>query len=288
MTIQHHSPAQGLHEQINSALDIIHSDTHIADTHQSVTAIRVNQQQISAEKIAAEVQYHPAPTQREAIFKAAEALIIGELLGQRAAALNLVRPGDSDDEMLDALLALEVVMPEATDSECAQYYQANMKRFMTSPLLELRHILLAAAPDDDEARIATKLRAQQLITAIESGADFAKLAQQESACPSREMGGNLGQVSRGQTVTEFERHIFAAGPGLLGHPIESRYGIHVVWIERNIPGVQLPYHDAKKRIADYLNERVRTKALAQYIHTLIAQADIEGYKFDVSSSPLMQ
>ena len=288
MTIHHHTPAQDTTAQITSALKIIHSDTMMASERHSIPAIWVNHHQISGENIAAEMQYHPATTQREAMFKAAEALIIGELLRQRAAALQLDNTGTSEDDLLEVLLNAEVTAPEATDKECAQYYHANTARFVTSPLLELRHILIAAAPDDDEARIAAKMRAQQLLVALQSGEDFSALALQESACPSRTVGGSLGQITRGQTVPEFERHVFAAKPGLLSHPIESRYGVHVVCIERNIPGIQLPYSAVKDRIADYLNEKVRTKAIAQYIHRLIAQAEIEGYTFDVSTSPLMQ
>jgi peptidyl-prolyl cis-trans isomerase C len=44
----------------------------------------------------------------------------------------------------------------------------------------------------------------------------------------------------------------------------------------------------KQRISDYLNERVRRKAIAQYIETLIAKADIDGFDFSVSDSPLVQ
>jgi len=44
----------------------------------------------------------------------------------------------------------------------------------------------------------------------------------------------------------------------------------------------------KSRIEDYLNKKVERKAIAQYIQLLIADADIEGFDFNVSSSPLVQ
>lgn len=275
-------------KQISAALEIIHSDMQVGTDRLSVPAIRVNHRHISGENIAAEMQYHPATSQREAMFKAAETLIIGELLRQRAEALQLAKATESDDELLDQLLAVEVKTPEPSEQECGHYYGANAQRFVTSALLEVRHILLAAAPDDDEARVAAKLRAEQLINLLQRGADFSALALQESACPSRATSGSLGQITRGQTVPEFERQVFAADIGLLSRPIESRYGVHVVWIERKIPGVQLAFSAVQQRISSYLSEKVRTKAVAQYIHTLIAQADIEGYDFAVSASPLMQ
>ena len=102
------------------------------------------------------------------------------------------------------------------------------------------------------------------------------------------MGGQLGQLSKGQTVPEFERQLSNCKRGLAQSPIESRYGVHVVVLDQHVEGKQLPFDMVKTRIADYLNEKVRRKAIAQYIHTLISQATIDGFDFKVSESPLMQ
>jgi peptidyl-prolyl cis-trans isomerase C len=71
-------------------------------------------------------------------------------------------------------------------------------------------------------------------------------------------------------------------------PVESRYGYHIVYIARKVPGQLLPFSAVEQKIADYLNEKVRRKAVAQYIHTLIVDAEIDGYDFNLSASPLMQ
>jgi peptidyl-prolyl cis-trans isomerase C len=254
--------------------------------------IQVNQTQIPEKDILAEMQYHPASSQREAMLKSAEALIIAELLRQRAKTLGLDVNNDgaltSQDDFLEKLLAQEVEIPTASQQECEQYYRLNPGRFASSPLLEVSHILLAAAPDDNKARVEAKTLAEQLISQLQQGARLAELARQYSACPSKETGGSLGQISRGQTVPEFERQIFSAEPGLLPQGIESRYGFHIVFIARKVPGKLLPFSAVQQKIAEYLNEKVRRKAVAQYIHTLIVAAEIEGYDFKLSASPLMQ
>ena len=86
---------------------------------------------------------------------------------------------------------------------------------MSSALLEVRHILLGCAPDDEEGGIFNKEKSAILIDALRGGENFAVLAREESACPSKEVGGSLGQISRRQTVPEFERQVFAAEPSLL-------------------------------------------------------------------------
>ena len=248
--------------------------------------IQVNNIPISEAAIMAEMQYHPADSKRTAMLKAAESLVIGELLRQRATALGLEI--STENNYLDALLAHEVVIPTATDAECEQYYKLNPQRFTSSPLLEVRHILLAAAPEDDAARVEAKTLSEILIQQLHQGTPFVEAARTYSACPSKETGGSLGQISRGQTVPEFERQIFSAEPGLMPQGVESRYGVHVVEVMRKVPGQPLPYSAVKQKIADYLNEKVRRKAIAQYIHQLIVQANIDGYDFQLSDSPLMQ
>jgi len=254
--------------------------------------ITVNQTQIPEDKILAEMQYHPAESRREAMFKAAESLIIGELFRQRARTLGIPVSDDtvesSDADFIEALVEQEVTIPDASEEDCRQYFEANPGKFETSPLLEVKHILLAVPKEDDAGRAEAKMRADALLDILKGGADFGKLAKRESSCPSKETGGSLGQLSKGQTVPEFERQVFVAEPGLMPRPVESRYGFHLVYIERKIPGKPLSFEQVREKIAEYLNEKVRRKAMAQYIQVLIAEAEIEGYDFQVDGSPLMQ
>ena len=119
--------------------------------------IIVNEVQIPEPAIMAEMQYHPADSKRTAMLKAAESLVIGELLRQRAAELGLEISTENnvvtENNYLDALLAREVQIPTATDVECEQYYKLNPQRFTSSPLLVVRHILLEAATEDYYARV---------------------------------------------------------------------------------------------------------------------------------------
>ncbi|MCC5879596.1 MAG: peptidylprolyl isomerase [Idiomarina sp.] len=254
--------------------------------------IQVNEVEISESAVFAETQYHPAETKEEAINSAARTLIIAELLKQRALALGLEPAADdaksSEDDYLEKLIEAEVYIPTASDDACRQYFDNNPQRFTTSPLLEVRHILLAAGPEDDVARVESKQLAEELLKRVQAGENISELAAKHSRCPSSQTGGSLGQISRGQTVPEFERQVFTANEGLMPSPVESRYGFHIVMVDRHIAGKPLPYEAVQRKIAEYLGEKVRRKAVAQYIETLISDAEIQGYHFDVSDSPLMQ
>lgn len=251
--------------------------------------ITVNARTISERDVLGEMQYHPADSQQAAMRKAAECLIIGELLRQRAAQLSLHDEAASQDDQLDKLLGIEVQVPEAGEAECRRYFENNRARFVSSPLVAVRHILLLAPPDDARARHEALAIAENLIATLKRGPDaFFELAAAHSRCESAKAGGSLGQLSKGQTVAEFERQVFGAPPGLIGNPVETRYGVHVVRVDHREEGRALPYELVRERVAHYLNEKVRRKAIAHYLQYLISQADIRGYDFGLSPSPLMQ
>lgn len=254
--------------------------------------IRVNQTEISADAIAREMQYHPAESQDEAAFLAAQALVIRELLRQRAQQLGMsVEDSQSSDEenILAGLINQEVPMPSADESSLQRFYAANPEHFCSAPLVSARHILFAAAPDDAVGRSRLREQADSLISQLQQVPDqFSNLAREMSACPSKEQGGALGQISQGQTVPEFERQLLRLPEGLAHQPLESRYGWHVVWVDQRIDGRQLPFEAVRDKIALELEERVWQKAVVQYLETLIGAAEIDGITLRGAESPLLQ
>ena len=262
--------------------------------------IKINSVCISEDQIGAEMQYHPAESQDEAAFLAAKALAVKELLLQEAQEQGLFKDFDHLDPASNELIALsenaikilldqEVAYPEATEAECQTYYESNKSKFVTSALLEVSHILIGSDPDDADERKKSESVATNLITQLTNKLDkFSRFAKDYSSCPSKEVGGNLGQLTKGQTTPEFERQVFTLKQGLCLNPVESRYGFHIVNIERRIEGNQLPFDQVHERIQDYLNQRVEHKAISQYIHQLASDADIEGIDIDADGSPLMQ
>jgi peptidyl-prolyl cis-trans isomerase C len=106
---------------------------------------------------------------------------------------------------------------------------------------------------------------------------FAALARLHSACPSAAQGGNLGQITCGQTTPEFEEALLSLAQGTLSaRPVASRYGCHIIRLERRIEGRTIPFEAVAGKIAGYLAERVRRTATAQFIARLVSAAAISG------------
>lgn len=255
--------------------------------------ICVNDVWISAEDVAREAQYHPAETAQQALESAAQALVIRQLLRQQAVSQGLLptdTPVGSDQEeaAFQALLQREVEIPDADDAAVARYYDANPDKFTAPPLLEVSHILVAADPRDFAERQRARERAEDLIAECQGDADrFVALATAHSACPSRQEGGALGQVSKGQTTPEFERQLFLLPTGLAGTPLESRYGFHVVWVWQRVDGQLRSLIDCRPQIQEYLRDHAWIKGVNQYLNWLVGEAKIEGFDIAGATSPLM-
>ena len=243
---------------------------------------------ISEEDIAREMQHHPAEEVAEAWHQAAKSLVIRELLLQQAQALKL--PENLDEEATIAyVLEQELDVPQPSDEDCERFHASNPGRFRSQTLMAVSHILLAAAPDDVQERMRQEEVGRQLLSSLLEGrAQFAPLAKQYSVCESRHQGGSLGQISKGQTVEEFERPVLTLKEGLNPELIESRYGWHIVRVDQRIDGEQLPYEHVKPQIRQYLSESVTRRALRQYLQVLAAETGVKGVDLEIPDSPLMQ
>jgi peptidyl-prolyl cis-trans isomerase C len=239
--------------------------------------VSVNGVAISSADIARETQHHASADPDEAWTMAARALAIRELLTQEARRLDIVAEPIEDEDCR-----------ETPDEARLRYYEQNRRRFRSSDLCEAAHILIAAAPGNAKARAAARQTAEGLIAELQQRPQaFADLAEAHSDCPSAKQAGNLGQIGPGQTVAEFEQALRGMAVGVHPEPVESRYGLHVVRLDRRIDGRDLPFEMVRERIGDYLDEAVRRRALRQYVSVLAGRASITGVDL-AGSGPLVQ
>ncbi len=255
--------------------------------------ISVNGIAISRAAISRETQNHPASKPIEAWQEAARALVVRELLLQEARRISLEPEPVSDDEgrreteeeaLVRGLVEREVVTPTADEATCRRYFEQNRRRFTSPTLYEVSHILL---PHDAHE---VEVLATAILTALsDDPSTFEAMAMLNSACPSKNTGGNLGQIGPGQTVPEFEEALLGLPVGIVAPmPVRTRFGLHIVKVGRRIEGRELPFEMVQERIAGWLDEKVRRTAIQQYISILAGKADIVGIDIAASPSPLVQ
>lgn len=249
--------------------------------------VTVNGVAIDHNVISRETQNHPAPTPIAAWTAAVRALAVRELLLQEARRLEL-RPDPIADEesrketeeeaLVRLLIERKVATPAPDEASCQRYYRHNLARFRSADIYEASHILIAAHPDQPVAFAAARERALAILSRLgDDPTRFAEMAAAHSDCPSAPSGGNLGQLTAGDTTPEFEKALLALAPGeTSATPIETRYGIHIVRLNRHVPGRALPFELVHERIADYLVERAHHMAIAQFVARLAARATLSG------------
>ena len=250
--------------------------------------ITVNGKLIRDEEIAAEMQHHTAASMRKSVAAAARALVVRELLMQEAARLSLAAAGESP---LDRLLASQIAVPEADEATCRRYYEANRKRFRSDELYEVRHILITACNAADPAALErAKEAAEELIARLQQRPErFTELARAYSACPSKEAGGSLGQVTRGEIAPELASCLAVLDAGQLCKvPVRTRHGYHIVRLDRRAGSAALPFEAVRERIADYLAEAAWRNAVRQYIGLLAGRAEVTGFDVQGWETPLVQ
>ena len=270
------------------------SDT-IATDLSSIPVIRVNGRVIEEEEIAREVQYHPAESLQAAQVQAARALVIRELLlaeaDRQGISPDRLDAGETAEEAcIRCLIAANVAVPEPTEADCRRYYASNEAKMRTADKHEVSHILIPAPPDDAELRAEARATAMSVTQTLQARPDrFVSLARKYSSCPSRDAGGHLGLIDRGQTAPEFERALSRLPVGEVPpYPVETRFGFHVVLIHQRQAGRPLTFEACHERIAEYLREHVRRRAISQFIRVLAADHAVEGIDLDAASSPLVQ
>ncbi len=78
--------------------------------------------------------------------------------------------------------------------------------------------------------VPSKEACEDLKAQIEAGADFARIAQEHSQCPSGKQGGDLGEFTQGQLVPELDAVVFTAETGKVHGPVKTQFGYHLIEI----------------------------------------------------------
>ena len=192
---------------------------------------------------------------------------------------------------------------KVSDSELQKDYQDSIDSFRTPERVKIRHILIKTQGKPKNETPVLKARADQLLKEIKGGADFSALAKKNSEDPgSADKGGELGWVTRGQMVPNFEKAAFSLKPGETSGVVETEYGYHILQEEERQDAHTQSFEEAKpvlfaeaqkqqasetlKRSMDAARDEIaRTPAQASAI---AAKYNLQFFKLDgmTASTPL--
>lgn len=149
-----------------------------------------------------------------------------------------------------------------SDDAVAQYYDDNQNEFSKEKTVSARHILFKVDEKADEELVAQKKKlADDIYQKAKQGEDFAELAKQYSEGPTKEKGGDLGTFPKSRMVKPFADKAFSMQAGEISEPVRTRFGWHIIKVEKVNDAFVEPLDTVKERIRDKLMA-ARTRALA--------------------------
>jgi peptidyl-prolyl cis-trans isomerase D len=168
--------------------------------------------------------------------------------------------------------------PQVTDAALQAYYQQHMDQFQQKEQVKVRHILIKVPQGADAATdAAAKKKADDIRKQLQGGADFAKLAKENSDDPgSKDQGGELGMISRGQTVPEFEQAAFSLQPGQLSQVIKTQFGYHILQVEAKQAAQTKSLDQVKDQIRPIVQREAEMQAAQKFAQQLATQAQQQG------------
>jgi foldase protein PrsA len=191
-------------------------------------------------------------------------------------------PAGSWDQMLAArgmteadvhdLLRNQIIIDKAvggnikiSDADIKAYFDKNHAQFDTPESATAKHILVNTLPE------ALKVEA-----ALKKGGDFAALAKQYSIDPgSKNKGGELGTFRHGQMAAPFEKAAFSQPIGVVGPPVKSQYGYHIIVVESRTPATKATLASAHDKIAELLREQQEQPLAQPFVTNLFRSANIQ-------------
>lgn len=163
-----------------------------------------------------------------------------------------------------ARAAIDASLKDVTvsDEEAKKFYDEHPDQFTQPERVHVRHVLIS--DDVTSADAIAKIQAD-----LKAGVSFDAVAKSRSLCPSAAQGGDLGEVSKGQMVPEFEAAAFALkNPGDLSEPVKTQFGWHIIRLEGRTPSSVEPFDMVKPQLVQYLTNEKKGEAFKNAVEGL--------------------
>jgi peptidyl-prolyl cis-trans isomerase C len=203
-----------------------------------------------------------------------------ETLQLRQMTLEMLRTETRQSLQVDVLLESEIgTVPPVTTEQITEFYEQNPGDFQQAEQVRASHILLGSQENADAAaKEATRVRAEEALNLVKTGADFAAVARQYSDDPgSRPNGGDLGYFQRGQMVPPFEEAAFSLAPDQTSELVETTFGYHIIRVtERQAPRT-IPLAEVRQEVQQFLEGRNRDLQMQVFVESLRDKGQVDTY-----------
>jgi len=166
-----------------------------------------------------------------------------------------------------------------TQKEISKFYNENREtNFTEMESVHIRHILVALGKDDsDKVKAQKKEKAENLRKQLLNGGNFAELAKKNSDCPSKEFGGDLSYIKRGQMAKAFENAAFSQKKDAIGPVIKTEFGYHIIQVIDHKPAKKVTLDKVKDKISSLLEQKKKAEMFNAVLKKLRDKAKVVIY-----------
>jgi peptidyl-prolyl cis-trans isomerase C len=178
-----------------------------------------------------------------------------KFVGQQATEAKLKEMFDKNPTMFDGTVvaARHILIPNKGAQSLAHIQ--SLKKYITDYVAAES----AKLPATTDAATKERERVNLLVKT------FAMVAEQQSTCPSKAKGGELGAFPRvGFMVEPFAKAAFALKPYEMSDPVSTEFGYHIILCTDIRPGRQVKFEDVRSFVQDVYGDRLREAVIAAY------------------------
>ena len=146
---------------------------------------------------------------------------------------------------------------KVSEDAIRSYYETHREVYKIKERRRARHILIRVPMDVDNATMAEmEKKAEEILQKARSGEDFSELAKKYSEDPgSAESGGDLGFFTREMMVKPFSDKVFAMKEGEISGPVRTRFGLHIIKLDKIEPSRTQTLKEVEAEIEDNLKTK---------------------------------
>jgi foldase protein PrsA len=185
---------------------------------------------------------------------------------------QILKSQNISQDQLHKILRQQIIVEKAvapdikiSDADIKNYLAQNHLALDTQAQVQARHIL-----------VRDPATANMVEAKLKGGMKFEDAAKQYSQDPgSKDKGGELGFFTKTQMVAPFADAAFSQEVGVVGPPVKSPFGYHIIQVESKKPAQIATLENSKAKITGIIKQQQESTRVPVFLNDLRNKAKIE-------------
>jgi parvulin-like peptidyl-prolyl isomerase len=167
---------------------------------------------------------------------------------------------------------------DQSDDALRLEYERRKEQFYAIPAsAHVAEVVLKFSPSDAEARQQAVVSIEEIRVKIKGGVPFADLAKQSSEGITKDKGGDLGVVAKGELVEALDAAVFVTPPEEYPAPALLSGSIHLFRVTDRKPAGFKPFSEVKDDLRKRISDEMFEKRFTEYVDKLRRDAFVKIY-----------